>query len=258
MSRAGIESLPRGVDGVEIKVTLDSDQIEDGLVAFDLPREQARKRRIWFCEQVAESGASAALPLLTRGLILRLRSTGGDADLTVKLRGPEGCVDPQGWRRRTRSAGKWAKIEGDWAGPRRLLSASVDADIDDQQLANVLRGRDRRVSRLFSTIQDDLLRDWLVPRDGFDILGPVQAMKWDPASRGLDQEIAAEMWQVDDGLRFLELSIRVERDPEGAQRHWKDSCGTATSRFRLSRKPRLGWCSNVSRTENRLISRAVR
>ena len=56
-----------------------------------------------------------------------------------------------------------------------------------------------------------------MPRDGFDILGPVQAMKWDPASRGLDHEIAAEMWQVDDGLRFLELSIRVERDPEGAQ-----------------------------------------
>ena len=217
MSTAGIESLSGGVDAMEIKVTLDSDQIEDGLAAFDLPPQQAIRRRIWFCEQVAESGESAALPLLARGLILRLRSTDGDADLTVKLRGPEGCVDPESWRRRTRSAGKRAKIEGDWAGPRRLLSASLDAHVDDQQLAHVLRARDRPVSQLFSTIQDDLLREWLVPLDGFDLLGPVQAMKWDPVSRGLDHKVAAEMWLVDDGLRFLELSIRVKRDPEGAK-----------------------------------------
>jgi hypothetical protein len=144
MSSAGRESLPDGVDAVEIKVTLDSDRIEEGLVAFDLSRQRAHQ-------------------------------------------------------------------------PRRLLSASLDADLDDQQLDRVLGKGDRPVSRLFSTTQVDLLREWLVPLDGFDVLGPVQALKWDPASRGLEHKIAAEMWHVDDSLRFLELSIRVERDPEGAQ-----------------------------------------
>jgi len=210
MSTASNDSLLGDVDAVEIKVTLDADQIEDALVAFGFRSQTAHERQVWFCEYIVESGGSAALPLLARGLILRIRSTDGDGDSTVKLRGPEGCVDPKAWRRRTREAGRKTKIEGDWAGTRRLVSASLDADIDGQRLARVLRTQDRRLSPLFSRLQEDLLHEWLVPVDQLVILGPVMAQKWDSEDRGLDHRIAAETWQVDERLRFLELSIRVE------------------------------------------------
>jgi hypothetical protein len=216
MSTVGLDPLPAGVDGVEIKVTLNADQIEDGLVAFDLDRRQASRRQIWFCEEVA-AVEPVALPLFARGLILRLRSTDGEADSTVKLRGPGGCLDPESWRRRTRPAGKRAKIEGDWAGSRRLVSASLDGAVNVRRLADVLV-RPGAASELFSTMQVDLLRDWLVPLEGLHPLGPVEALKWDRADRGLEDEIAAEMWRVDDGLTFLELSIRVERTPVAAKR----------------------------------------
>jgi hypothetical protein len=37
---------------------------------------------------------------------------------------------------------------------------------------------------------------------------------------GLGAEVAAELWEVDEGLRFLELSMRVsvDQDPAGVQR----------------------------------------
>jgi hypothetical protein len=91
MSTVGLDPLPAGVDGVEIKVTLDADQIENGLVAFDLDRRQASRRQVWFCEHVA-AVEPVALALFARGLILRLRSTDGDADSTVK---PGRSVSPR-------------------------------------------------------------------------------------------------------------------------------------------------------------------
>jgi hypothetical protein len=215
MSSAGLDALPAGVDGVEIKVTLDADQIEDGLAAFDLDRGLASRRQIWFCEHVAPL-EPVALALSARGLILRLRSTDGKADSTLKLRGPGGGLDPESWRRRTRSAGKKAKIEGDWAGSRRLVSASLDGAPDNQRLVDVL-GSHGEVSELFSGEQVELLREWLVPLEGLDVLGPIEALKWDRADRGLDDKIAAEIWRVDDGLSFLELSIRVEAAPAAAK-----------------------------------------
>jgi hypothetical protein len=208
-----------GCRGIEIKVTLGAELVDAGLAAFDLSADAAQRRRIWFCEHLDGHGGPAALPLFARGLILRVRSKKGSADdSTLKLRGPEGCVDPEAWHRRTQGFGQRSRIEGDWVGERHLVSASLDNDIEDNRIEEVLAERPHRVSRLFSKEQESLARDWLLPLHDLDLLGPVHALKWQQTVRGLEHRLAAELWEVDEGLRFLELSLLVERDPIGAQR----------------------------------------
>lgn len=211
-----------GFDAVEIKVNLVDSEVDRGLAIFELTAATAERRRIWFCEHLDGHGGPTALPLFARGLILRVRSRAGSTDdSTLKLRGPEGCIDARAWHRRTQEFGKQARIEGDWVADRHLVSASLDNDIDDDRIDEVLAERPPRVGRLFSGAQERLAGDWLLPLDRLGLLGAVQALKWkDRHVAGLGHRIAAEVWQVDDSLRFLELSIRVEleeQDPIQAQ-----------------------------------------
>jgi len=216
-------TVPSGVDGVEIKVTLDEGWVDNGLAAFHLDLAVAERRRIWFCEYRRGSGGPAALPLLARGLILRVRSRSGHADdSTLKLRGPEGCVDPEAWRRRAQAFTGRSRIEGDWAGRRRLVSASLDNDIDGDRIEEVLAEQPPPVLRLFSKEQESLAHDCLFSLDNLDLLGPIRAWKWDQPGMALEPQIAAELWEVDDTLRFLELSIRVEENPVSAQKELED------------------------------------
>ena len=115
MSTDHTSALPPGVDGVEIKVTLGAEMVERGRQAFRIGLAQAERRSIWFAERLVRQGDPVALPLLSRGVIIRIRQREGeDDDATLKLRGPEGCIDPDLWRGRTGSFGKRAKLEGDW------------------------------------------------------------------------------------------------------------------------------------------------
>ncbi|HSV64479.1 MAG TPA: hypothetical protein VLJ59_01045 [Mycobacteriales bacterium] len=216
-------TLPAGLDAVEIKVTLAADLVDDAVAAFDLRPGAAERRRIWFCEQITGYGGPTRLPLLARGLILRVRSTaGGAGDSTVKLRGPEGCVDPRAWHRRTRKLEEKARIEGDWVGQRHLVSASLDDDVENDLIEKVAARRSHRVARLFAG-QEKLTRDWLVPLDQLEMLGPIAALKWAPDARDPGPGVAAELWEVDGSLRFLELSVRVEENPAVAQRKLEES-----------------------------------
>jgi len=224
MSRDSNDEAPRGVDGVEIKVTLGAETVDDGLAAFALDADAAEQRRIWFCEHVTGGGPPRALPLLGRGLILRVRKRKDHADdATLKVRGPEGCIDPRLWHERTRALGEQARLEGDWMGDRHLVSASLDSDVEGGQIDEVLSERPHRVQRLFSDAQAALTTELLLRLDGLELLGPVVALKWAPGTAGLDDDVAAELWEVNDRLRFLELSIRVEQDPAAHQRHLEDS-----------------------------------
>jgi hypothetical protein len=86
-------AAPPGVDAVEIKVTLGADQADAGLAAFALGPAPVERRQIWFCEHIDEHVHSDELPLLARGIILRVRKRKDHADdATLKLRGPEGCA----------------------------------------------------------------------------------------------------------------------------------------------------------------------
>jgi hypothetical protein len=220
-------SLPDGVEWVELKVTLGGTQVDLGLRAFDLDPEgaAAERREIYFCERVGPPGDPMVLPLLARGIILRIRKIQDSPDdSTLKLRGQEGSVDPTLWRGRTRAFGDDAKIEGDWAADRRLVSASLDSKVEGGRIDEVVADRPHQVRRLLSRAQEGLAADLLLGLDGLELLGPIQARKWKGAG-ALDADVAAELWELDDGLRFLELSIRVdaEANPVAAKQRFEES-----------------------------------
>ena len=71
---------------------------------FGLDREKAKDRKIWFGEVVTGHDGRDALPLLERGVILRVRATKKTSgDITLKLRGPDGGIDAAAWDERTAS-----------------------------------------------------------------------------------------------------------------------------------------------------------
>jgi hypothetical protein len=223
MSTGRRSALPPGVDGVEIKVTLGAAMVERGRQAFRIGLAQAERRNIWFAEHLARHANPVELPLLSRGVILRIRQREGeDDDATLKLRGPEGCIDPDLWRERTKSFGKRAKLEGDWAGKRHLLSASLDGKIDQGRIDEVVAEQPQQVRRLLSEAQQTLADQLLLPLDKVQLLGPVRAAKWTPGMGELG-DIAAELWEAGDQLRFLELSVLAKDDPLGHQQRLEET-----------------------------------
>lgn len=222
MSTGGANAVPPGVDWVELKVTLGADQVDAGLDGFALEPTSAERRSIWFCDWIDAHGGPTMLPLLARGVILRVRKVrGGPDDSTLKLRGPEGCLDPLLWRQRTQAFGDDARIEGDWVTDRHLVAASLDGRVEGDRIDEVVAdGRPHGLRRLLSDDQATLAADLLIGLDGLELLGPISARKWKRGAGGLGAEVAAELWEVDDGPRFLELSMRVsvDQDPGGAQR----------------------------------------
>ncbi len=219
-------AAPPGVDGVELKVTLGAGQVDAGLAALGLDTGTAERRHIWFCERLGGHGSPATLPLLARGIILRARKRADhDDDATLKLRGPEGSLDPELWRRRTDQLGDLARIEGDWVADRHLVSASLDARVEGGRIDQVEADRPHQVRRLLSDSQRALAAELLLGLDGLTLLGPVHARKWDPGAGELPDRVAAELWEVDERLRFLELSVREEEDPLGEQRRLEETVG---------------------------------
>jgi len=226
MSTDRRSALPPGVDGVEIKVTLGAAMVERGRQAFRIGLAQAERRSIWFAERLGRQDDSAELPLLSRGVIIRIRQREGeDDDATLKLRDPEGCLDPDLWRERTKSVGKRAKLEGDWVGKRHLLSASLDGKIEDGRIHEVVAEQPQQVRRLLSEAQQALAEELLLPLEEVQLLGPVRAAKWSPGMGELG-DIAAELWEVGDQLRFLELSVLAKDDPLGHQQRLEETVGS--------------------------------
>lgn len=198
-----------GLRGIEIKLTFPAERIEHACSVFGFEANSGAPRRIWFGEVLNGRDGPTALPLSERGVVLRVRDRKKGGDVTVKLRAPDGCVDVPAWNRGP-GAHLDAKIEGDWAG-RRLVSASLSRDLDEDAMAELESARPC-VSSLLSEPQRDLAGQLLLPFDHVELLGPIQARKWD-ARQGDDVE--GELWEIDT-LRFLEVSIFVEEDPVGA------------------------------------------
>jgi hypothetical protein len=226
MSTDRRSALPPGVEAVEIKVTLGAAMVERGRQAFRIGLAQAERRSIWFAERLMGQGDSAELPLLSRGVIIRVRQREGeDDDATLKLRGPEGGIDPDLWRLRTKSFGKRAKLEGDWVGKRHLLSASLDGKVDEGRIDEVVAEQPQQVRRLLSEAQQALADELLLPLDEVQLLGPVKAAKWKPGMGELG-DLAAELWEAGDQLRFLELSVLAKEDPLSQQRRLEETIGS--------------------------------
>ena len=70
------------------------------------------------------------------------------------------------------------------------------------------------MQRLFSDGQAALAAEWLLGLEGLELLGPIQAWKWKKGAGKLGAEVVAERWEIDNGPRFLELSMRVKADQD--------------------------------------------
>lgn len=194
------------LDGVEIKVSFGSDQTDRAVQALRLPLDQPRWQ-VFFCEDV-NPGVAPGTPLLDSGVVLRARlRSGGDADVTAKLRPWRGSQLIDRWLTETDKL----KVEADWAGRRKVLAASHTDDRPTQVISDVGQGQ-RSVTDLFTKQQRQFLGDCAgirVNLDTLTMLAPVAAMRWKTVSVAPpDLSVRAERWTVGD-LDFLELSIAV-------------------------------------------------
>jgi hypothetical protein len=202
---------------VEIKVTFAGETVDRALEALGLKDTEAKERRIFFSEVRVEPGDP--LPLTGRGLILRTRLSERGGDTTLKLRGPEACLDVLAWEERTTRWGDNAKIEGDWTGPRHLVAASLDHDLDEEDGETTDPRTPHDVIALLSDAQRTVAREWMIPLNLLEPLGPVLALKWKKTVGGIEPRFDVELWTVGEDLRFLELSVRVQATAATAVQH---------------------------------------
>ena len=206
------------LDGVEVKVSLDSDQTAAAVQALDLADGAAWK--IFFAEDVT-TGLCSATPLLDQHLIVRARQkTTGRDDVTVKFRPARRSQLTDSWLATTKTGdGEFdseLKVEEDWAGERRMLSISLTAERPDGRVAAVAAS-ERGIRALLTDDQERLIEECagtFVNLAALTMLPAVSAIRWPTFAvprpdGGPALEVRAERWTVRD-LDFLELSIAVE------------------------------------------------
>ena len=119
------------VKDIEIKVNVAGEDAEWATRELGLAASDAKRRRIWFYEHVDGIGGGGALPLFHHHVIVRVRRmSGGDGDVTIKLRGTD-LVLPEAWTGPAQGEGWKFKIEGDWTGERHATAASLTVDVED-------------------------------------------------------------------------------------------------------------------------------
>jgi hypothetical protein len=181
---------------VEIKLDFAATQIEQAKIVFGLD-DQPEQRRISFSEVINGLDGRNALPILGRGVVLRFREK-RMSDATLKLRAPDGAINAAAWKTRAKDLGKAAKLEGDWTGDRRLISASLSRNLDDHDVQALQTGHPS-VADVLSNAQQALGSKLMLPTDQAVLLGPIAALKWEAAD-----DIEAEHRNAVGDLRFLE------------------------------------------------------
>ncbi|MBH0775261.1 hypothetical protein [Nocardia bovistercoris] len=199
----------RVIPPIEIKVNVDGD-VDRALTELGVRAGTSTDRRVWFAEPRAGGGAPA---LLSHRIVIRLRS-GEQDDLTVKLRPCD----------REQLVGRWAepfvdgsleyRIESDWCGQRRVLSASaVGIRPPGSLLSAALPGSD--VTAALESGQRQFLVSCTPPGVAVDrllALGPIASAKWTDLSFG-DLRVDVERWRIAH-LDLLELSTRITPEPD--------------------------------------------
>ena len=169
-------------------------------------------------------------------LVLRARVTDGEEDSTVKLRPVPLPVVPPPWSDDTD-----VEIELDVVGTKDTPSAKLDGSPDPGEIEEVERGT-RKLSKLFSKAQEALIAPALsngTSLDDLEVLGPIDAHKWEIRPDGFPFELAVEEWTITDGPHFIELSFKVAPgDKEKAQRAFDalvDGCGIRRDHDQVSK-----------------------
>ncbi len=201
---------------IEIKVNIAGD-VRTALQTLTLPDGAARS--IYFLEDLTV-GLSSTHPLLDEGVVLRLRRDhDGSMDSTVKLRPCRRSQLAKAWAEAGEEEDQWEyRIEGDWAGSRRVLAASLVVDLTAADWDQAV-GANGSPSAGFNQRQRDFLQecaDIRINTDSLILLGPIRATVWKKLDLS-DFKVNAERWQIG-ALDFLELSVRVKADVDKAAR----------------------------------------
>ena len=189
------------IQKVELKLTVLAE--EEPRVQDLLEKEgaQPQRRRVYFYD-------TRDLALYKRDVVLRARVTqGDDDDSTVKLRPVDLADDDASWRQID-----GIRIELDVVGDKQVTSAKLDGQPDHGEIEGV-EAKDRKVGSLFSQKQERLIADYApkgVSLDQLEMLGPVDARKWDlDQPGGFPYALSVEEWSLPDATRFIELSFKV-------------------------------------------------
>ena len=239
------QERPRRLDAVEIKVTVGADGISAAAEAFELEHAEKRRRTIYFCEDLAGPDGPAGLPLLTHGIILRLRRNKGRRDdITAKLRPCSYSQLTQRWINASEDEDWDFRVEGDWAGPRHVISASLEAKVEDgiieavvaEGLGIPLVPAQRRFLEDCAGVRVDLSR--LSP------LGPLTARNgnWPGTGRKFSPSSG---WLATDFASLSSPSGPDRRKPRRPSRLSKTCSGNTASIRTRSRKPRHAWSWNT-------------
>ncbi len=204
----------KGVQGVEIKVTIRPDQELQGLRALKLDEDSAEIRMIYFYD-------TAKLELYNAGVALRARLVkGDDDDSTVKIRPVEPGKVPPSWSKR-----EGFKLEADSVGDRVVCSASLTMRQKRDEIEEVAKGK-RPIQKLFSTDQKRFLSEFFPHAVAFEALkplGPIRVLRWKTKHKGFPYELASEEWRLPNGEDLLEVSIKVKPGEATAARQAFDN-----------------------------------
>lgn len=211
-------------ESVRIAVTVSGDETARAVEAFGLGGGATSV--LVFCEDVTD-GVTPVTPLLDAGVVLQARSSpqeGATGTSTVTLRPCRWSQLAEDYLANARPVpgrpGYELRIEADWAGPHRELTASMSAPWDDDRLRAVRAGA-LPVAELFDERQRRFLERCAGSRVTLSAVSPlagIAATRWaarGTVAAGIHLGVRAERWQADD-LDLLEVS--VVSSVEGAAR----------------------------------------
>lgn len=191
--------LARGVDSVELKLTVPDEHHRSTIVQLGMDPLDAKIRTVSFFD-------TPDLALNRVGVIVRARRVQGrEDDSVVKLR----PVEPKDVPQRLRDSPDMG-IELDAMPGGFVVSASMKARLGTDDVRRCVTG-DRPIRKLYTKSQRAFYAAHApegIELDDLTLLGPIFVLKlsWTPAE--MRRKMVAEAWMYPDGSRILELSTK--------------------------------------------------
>jgi hypothetical protein len=194
-----VMKLLKGVDTVELKVSIPTDAHRATIRGLPLDPVEAQPRQVWFFD-------TPDLALNQAGIVVRARRIqGGRGDTVVKLR----PVVPQELPEELRTSGS-LNVELDVLPGGFVCSASFKGRSDGATIQSAVAG-EKPLRKVFSRDQRTFFQERApagLELDSLAPLGPTFILKGQFTPPELGRRIVAEMWLYPDGSRILELSTK--------------------------------------------------
>jgi hypothetical protein len=193
--------LLRGVDSVELKVSVHDADRRSAVAALDIDPLDAQIRQVTFFD-------TPDLVLDQQGVVLRARRVQGrSADSVVKLRPVVPEEIPSDVRRSPDFGVELDAMPGGY-----MCSGAMKASHEDLVVKEVMAGR-RPVHKVFSKVQRALFAQHApagLELDDLSALGPINVVKLKMRPEAFGRRLVAELWSYPDGSRLLELSTKCD------------------------------------------------